>query len=55
MSTQTKKDAITKAWTYAVLDALEAADEHTRLELARRLCPAGFQIVQLEMSRALKH
>ncbi len=38
-------DAVKKAWTYAVLDALEAADEQTRLEIARILCPAGFVIV----------
>jgi hypothetical protein len=42
-------DAMTKAWTYAVLDALEAADETTRLEIARILCPAGFVIVPTEL------
>jgi hypothetical protein len=43
-----ESDAMTKAWTYAVLDALEAADEMTRLEIARILCPAGFVIVPTE-------
>lgn len=42
-------DAMTKAWTYAVLDALEAADETTRLEIARILCPADFVIVPREL------
>jgi len=42
-------DAMTKAWTYAVLDALEAADETTRLEIARIPCPAGFVIVPTEL------
>lgn len=45
MPDQGESDAMTKAWTYAVLDALEAADETTRLEVARILCPAGFVIV----------
>jgi hypothetical protein len=44
-----QSDAMTKAWTYAVLDALEAADETTRLEIARILCPAGFVIVPAEL------
>jgi hypothetical protein len=52
MSTWGEDEAMTKAWTYAVLDALEAADEDTRLEIARILCPAGFEIVQLELSEA---
>jgi hypothetical protein len=55
MSAQSENDAIAKAWTYAVLDALEAADEDTRLELARRLCPAGFEIIQLETIEARRH
>ena len=37
MSDQHDRDATTKAWTYAVLDALEAADEKTRLEIVRIL------------------
>ena len=48
MPNQDELDAMTKAWTYAVLDALEAADENTRLEIARILCPAGFVIVPTE-------
>jgi hypothetical protein len=48
MSDQDESDAMTKAWTYAVLNALEAADETTRLEIARILCPAGFVIVPTE-------
>ena len=48
MPDQDESDAMTKAWTYAVLDALEAADETTRLEIARILCPAGFVIVPTE-------
>jgi hypothetical protein len=55
MSAQGENDAMTKAWTYAVLDALEAADESTRLEIARILCPAGFEIVALELANAPKH
>ena len=47
-----KNDAIKKAWTYAVLDAVEAADENTRLEIARILCPAGFEIVEIEVTRS---
>ena len=45
MPDQDELDAMTKAWTYAVLDALEAADDKTRLEIVRILCPAGFVIV----------
>jgi hypothetical protein len=48
MPNQDELDAMTKAWTYAVLDALEAADENTRLEIVRILCPAGFVIVPAE-------
>jgi hypothetical protein len=48
MPDQDDLDAMTKAWTYAVLDAAEAADEKTRLEIARILCPAGFMIVPTE-------
>ena len=48
MANQDDLDAMTKAWTYAVLDAAEAADEETRLEIARILCPAGFIIVPTE-------
>ena len=56
MSNPEKNDAIKKAWTYAVLDAVEAADENTRLEIARILCPAGFEIVEIEVTRsAWKH
>ena len=50
MPDQNETDAVTKAWTYAVLDALEAADETTRLEIARILCPAGFAIVPTELT-----
>lgn len=49
MPDQDESDAMTKAWTYAVLDALEAADATTRLEIARILCPAGFMIVPTEL------
>jgi hypothetical protein len=52
MPDQDELDAMTKAWTYAVLDALEAADEKTRLEIVRILCPAGFVIVPAEMMEA---
>jgi hypothetical protein len=45
MPTQDELDAMTKAWTYAVLDALEAADDTIRLEIVRILCPAGFVVV----------
>jgi len=56
MSTLNENDAMKKAWTYAVLDAVEAADEDTRLEIARILCPAGFEIVEIEVTRlARKH
>jgi hypothetical protein len=51
MPDQDDVDAMTKAWTYAVLDALEAADEKTRLEIVRILCPAGFVIVPAETMR----
>jgi hypothetical protein len=54
MSTPDENDAIKKAWTYAVLDAIEAADENTRLEIARILCPAGFEIVEVTRA-ARKH
>ena len=51
-----KKRCNKKAWTYAVLDAVEVADENTRLEIARILCPAGFEIVEIEVTRsARKH
>jgi hypothetical protein len=46
---QDESDATTKAWTYAVLDALESADEATRLEIVRILCPAGFVVVPAEL------
>jgi hypothetical protein len=49
MPDQDELDAMTKAWTYAVLDALEAADDKTRLEIVRILCPAGFTIVPTDM------
>lgn len=55
MPIQDEDDAMTKAWTYAVLDALEAADEGTRLEIARILCPAGFEIVPMEPDRLQKN
>lgn len=51
MPDQDELDAMTKAWTYAVLDALEAADEKTRLEIVRILCPAGFVIVPTETTQ----
>jgi hypothetical protein len=54
MSNPEKNDAMKKAWTYAVLDAVEAADENTRLEIARILCPAGFEIVEIEVTRAAR-
>ena len=47
-----ESDAMKKAWTYAVLDAVKAADENTRLEIARILCPAGFEIVEIKATRA---
>jgi hypothetical protein len=54
MPDQDDLDATSKAWTYAVLDAVEAADEKTRLEIARILCPAGFVIVPTESVRPPK-
>src|SRR6266478_4296361 len=54
MSTPDENEAMKKAWTYAVLDAIEAADENTRLEIARILCPAGFEIVEIEVTRAAR-
>jgi hypothetical protein len=48
MPDQDEIDATTKAWTYAVLDALEAADDKIRLEIVRILCPAGFAIVPMD-------
>ncbi len=54
MLTSDENDAITKAWTYAVLDAVKAADENTRLEIARILCPAGFEIVEIEPTGAAR-
>ena len=54
MSTRDENDAMKKAWTYAVLDAIEEADENTRLEIARILCPAGFEIVEIEVTRAAR-
>jgi len=54
MPNQDELDAMTKAWTYAVLDALEAADDKTRLEIARILCPAGFAIVPTESMELLR-
>ncbi len=44
MSTPDENDAMKKAWTYAVLDAIEAADENTRLEIARILCLPDFKL-----------
>jgi hypothetical protein len=55
MSIQNEYDAVTEAWTHLVLDALEAADENTRLEVARILCPAGFEIVQAEPIKSPRH
>jgi len=54
MPDQDELDAMTKAWTYAVLDALEAADEKTRLEIVRILCPSGFMIVPAEATAVPK-
>jgi hypothetical protein len=51
MPDQDELDAMTKAWTFAVLDALEAADEKTKLEIVRILCPAGFVIVPTETAQ----
>lgn len=56
MLTPDETDAMKRAWTYAVLDAVKAADENTRLEIARILCPAGFEIVEIGSTRmARKH
>jgi hypothetical protein len=55
MSSQGENDAVTETWTHAVLDALEAADQNTRLEVARILCPLGFEIVQVEVINVLQH
>jgi hypothetical protein len=55
MSSQDENDAVTEAWIYAVLDALEAADDNTRLEVARILCPMGFEIVRVDVINLLKH
>jgi hypothetical protein len=55
MSSQGENDAVIESWTYAVLDALEAADENTRLEIARILCPMGFEIVRVDVINLLKH
>ena len=52
MPTQDERDAMTKAWTYAVLDALEAADDNIRLEIVRILCPAGFVVVPRDETEA---
>jgi len=52
MLTADESDAMKRAWTYAVLDAVKAADENTRLEIARILCPAGFEIVEIKATRA---
>jgi hypothetical protein len=41
-------NAMTKAWTYAALDALDAADRTTSLEIARIVCAAAFVIVPIE-------
>jgi len=54
MLTPDESDTLKKAWTYAVLDAVKAADENTRLEIARILCPDGFEIVETEASRAAR-
>jgi hypothetical protein len=55
MPARGENDAVTKAWTFAVLDALEAADDDTRLEVVRILCPAGFEVVALEVAEARAH
>jgi len=55
MSIQSEYDAVREAWTHAVLDALQAADEDTRLEVARILCPAGFEIVQAAPANGPRH
>ena len=54
MLTPDENDAMKKAWTYAVLDAVKAADENTRLEIARILCAAGFEIVEIGATRAAR-
>ena len=54
MLTPDESDAMKKAWTYAVLDAVKAADENTRLEIARILCPAGFEIVEIKARTAAR-
>jgi hypothetical protein len=50
MMGEIKSDATTQAWFDAVLDALVAADEMTRLGIARILCPTGFEIVADEVT-----
>jgi hypothetical protein len=55
MSIQSEYDAVREAWTHAVLDALQAADETTRLEVARILCPAGFEIVEAGPTNGQRH
>jgi hypothetical protein len=55
MSIESEYDAVKEAWTHAVLDALEAADETTRLEVARILCPAGFEIVEAGPTDGQRH
>jgi hypothetical protein len=55
MSIQSEYDAVSEAWTHAVLDALEAADESTRLAMARILCPAGFEIVEAKPTNGPRH
>ena len=47
MSSHSENEEVAESWTHAVLDALEAADETTRLEIARILWPAGFEIVEV--------
>ena len=54
MITRDVSDAMKRAWTFAVLDAVKAADENTRLEIARILCPAGFEIVEIEVIKAAR-
>jgi hypothetical protein len=54
MLTPDESDTMKKAWTFAVLDAVKAADENTRLEIARILCPAGFEIVETRAARAAR-
>jgi hypothetical protein len=50
-SDDNETESMTKAWTFAVLDALESADDEIRLEIARILCPTGFAVVPVEASR----